>query len=79
MEKLRAQRYADSLDRVIQNNHNYLKGVMNEFEEKCMLVTSVKTVPPRIVIEIPNGKFQVPNNHQISISNDRNVFLLIEI
>lgn len=53
MEKLRAQRYADSLDRVIQNNHNYLKGVMNEFEEKCMLVTSVKTVPPRIVIEIP--------------------------
>jgi hypothetical protein len=53
MEKLRAQRYANSLDRVIQNNHNYLKGVMNEFEEKCMLVTSVKTVPPRIVIEIP--------------------------
>ena len=53
MEKLRAQRYAESLDRVIQNNHNYLKGVMNEFEEKCMLVTSVKTVPPRIVIEIP--------------------------
>ena len=53
MEKLRAQKYAESLDRVIQNNHNYLKGVMNEFEEKCMLVTSVKTVPPRIVIEIP--------------------------
>jgi len=53
MEKLRAQRYAESLYRVIQNNHNYLKGVMNEFEEKCMLVTSVKTVPPRMVVEVP--------------------------
>jgi hypothetical protein len=53
MEKLRTQRYAESLYRVIQNNHNYLKEVMNEFEEKCMLVTSVKTVPPRIVVEIP--------------------------
>ena len=53
MEKLRAQRYAESLDRVIQNNHYYLKGIMNEFEEKCMLVTSVKTVPPRMVVEIP--------------------------
>ena len=47
------QKYAESLDRVIQNNHNYLKGIMNDFEEKCMLVTSVKTAPPRIVIEIP--------------------------
>jgi hypothetical protein len=53
MDKLRTQRYAESLYRVIQNNHYYLKGIMNEFEEKCMLVTSVKTVPPRIVIEIP--------------------------
>jgi hypothetical protein len=53
MDKLRTQRYAESLYRVIQNNHNFLKGIMNEFEEKCMLVTSVKTVPPRIVIEIP--------------------------
>ena len=53
MEKLRLQRYAESLERVIQNNHSYLKGVVNEFEEKCMLVTSVKTVPPRIVIEVP--------------------------
>lgn len=53
MEKLRAQRYAESLYRVIQNNHYYLKGVMTEFEEKCMLVTSVKTVPPRIIVEVP--------------------------
>jgi hypothetical protein len=53
MDKLRVQRYAESLERVIQNNHNYLKGIMDDFEEKCMLVTSVKTVPPRIVIEIP--------------------------
>ena len=53
MEKLRAQRYAESLYRVIQNNHYYLKGIMSEFEEKCMLVTSVKTVPPRIIVEVP--------------------------
>ncbi len=53
MEKLRSQKYAESLERVIQNNHVYLKGMMSEFEEKCMLVASVKTAPPRIVIEIP--------------------------
>jgi hypothetical protein len=61
MEKLRLQRYAESLERVIQNNHGYLKGVMNEFEEKCMLVSSVKTVPPRIVIEIPETYREIQN------------------
>jgi hypothetical protein len=61
MEKLRLQRYAESLERVIQNNHNFLKGIMNEFEEKCMLVTSVKTVPPRIVIEIPETYREIQN------------------
>ena len=61
MEKLRVQKYAESLERVIQNNHNHLKGIMNEFEEKCMLVTSVKTVPPRIVIEIPETYREIQN------------------
>jgi len=53
MEKLRTQKYAESLEKVIENNHHYLKEIMNEFEEKCMVVTSVKNVPPRTVMEIP--------------------------
>ena len=61
MEKLRTQRYAESLDRVIQNNHNYLKGIMNEFEERCMLVTSAKTVTARIGIEIPETYREIQN------------------
>ncbi len=61
MEKSRVQRYAESLEKVIQNNHAYLKGTMNDFEEKCMLVTSVKTVPPRIVIEIPETYREIQN------------------
>ena len=61
MEKLRVQRYAESLEKVIQNNHNYLKGIMNDFEEKCMLVTSVRTVPPRVVIEIPETYKEIQN------------------
>ena len=53
MEKLRTQRYAESLERVIQNNRNYLKGIMDDFQTKCSVVASIKNAPPRVVIEIP--------------------------
>jgi hypothetical protein len=61
MDKLRSQKYAESLDRVIQNNHVYLKGLMTEFAEKCMLVASSKTAPPRILVEIPETYRSVQN------------------
>jgi hypothetical protein len=52
MEKTQIQRYAESLEKVIWNNHHYLKETMGDFQEKCLVVSSVRTVPPRIVIEI---------------------------
>jgi hypothetical protein len=61
MDKLRSQKYAESLERVIQNNHAYLKGLMTEFEEKCMLVVSAKAAPPRILVEIPETYRSVQN------------------
>jgi len=55
MEKTRSQRYADSLEKVIQNNHRYLKGTMGDFQEKCILVTAINRVPPKVLIEIQQG------------------------
>jgi hypothetical protein len=55
MEKTRVQKYAESLERVIQNDHRYLKETMGDFQEKCMLVASVSRVPPKVLIDIRQG------------------------
>jgi len=52
MEKTRLQRYAAGLEKVIQNNYHYLKETMEDFQEKCLVVTSIRTVPQRTVTEI---------------------------
>jgi hypothetical protein len=59
MEKLRTQRYAESLERAIQNNYRYLKGIMDDFQEKCQVVASVETAPPRVVVEIPQTYHEI--------------------
>jgi hypothetical protein len=55
MEKTRVQKYAESLERVIQNDHRYLKETMDDFQEKCMLVTAISRVPPKVLIDIRQG------------------------
>jgi len=52
MEKTRAQRYAESLDKVIQNNHIYLKEAIKDFQEKCLLTASVRTMSKQVAGEI---------------------------
>jgi len=52
MEKDRVQRYAESLERTIQNNHHYLKETIEDFQGLCLLVTPERNVPPEIIVDI---------------------------
>jgi hypothetical protein len=52
MEKDRVQRYAESLERTIQNNYHYLKETMEDFQEMCRMVTPERNVPREIIIDI---------------------------
>jgi hypothetical protein len=52
MEKDRVQRYAESLERIIQNNYHYLKETMEDFQEMCRMVTPERNVPREIIIDI---------------------------
>ena len=52
MEKDRVQRYAESLERTIQNNLHYLKETMEDFQEMCRMVTPERNVPREIIIDI---------------------------
>jgi hypothetical protein len=52
MEKDRVQRYAQSLERTIENNYHYLKETMKDFQGLCLLVTPERNVPLEIIIDI---------------------------
>jgi hypothetical protein len=51
-EKTRTQRYAESLDRVIQNNYIYLKETIKDFQAKCVRTVSVRTLSKQVASEI---------------------------
>ncbi len=52
VEKDRVQRYAQSLERTIQNNYHFLKEVIEDFQEKCLMVRPERNVPPGIINDI---------------------------
>lgn len=52
MEKDRVQRYAESLERTIQNNYHYLKETMEDFQEMCRMVTPERNVAREVIIDI---------------------------
>ena len=52
VEKDRVQRYAQSLERTIQNDYHYLKEVIEDFQGKCLMVTPERNVPPGIIHDI---------------------------
>lgn len=52
MEKDRVQRYAESLERTIQNNFHYLKKTIEDFQEMCRMVTPERTIPTGILVDI---------------------------
>ena len=52
MEKDRVQRYAESLERTVQNNFHYLKKTIEDFQEMCRMVTPERNIPTGIVVDI---------------------------
>ncbi len=52
MEKDPKQRYAESLERMLQSHYYNLKKRIEEFREKCLLVTPGKSIPRGIIIDI---------------------------
>lgn len=54
MEKDRNQRYAESLERTIENNYHYLKETTDNFREMCRMVTPERNVPQGIIVDIHN-------------------------
>lgn len=52
MPKDPAQRYAESLERTIQQNYHSLKESIENFRELCFLVTPERGIPQDVIIEI---------------------------
>ncbi len=52
MRKDRVQRYVDSLERTIQNNYQYVKETIGEFQKLCCFVAPGKIVPQEIITDI---------------------------
>ena len=52
MEKDRTQRYAESLERIVKSDHQYLKDTVPDFQDMCRIVTPEKNIPTKIVIDI---------------------------
>jgi hypothetical protein len=52
MEKDRVQRYAENLERTIQNNYHYLKETIDDFQEMCQMVTPGRNIPIGILNDI---------------------------
>jgi hypothetical protein len=48
----RVQRYARSLEKVILNNHQYLKETIKDFQKKCHNVGRGRNIPPQIITDI---------------------------
>ena len=51
-DQIQKQRYALSLDKTIQSHYHYLKGTLQEFQEKCQRVAPEKKIPPDIINQI---------------------------
>ncbi|MGQ9646728.1 MAG: hypothetical protein ACUVWO_09340 [Thermodesulfobacteriota bacterium] len=48
------ERYAETLERVIQKNYQFLKDIMADFQEKCRLAASTADASRGLVKEIPD-------------------------
>jgi len=52
MEQDRIKKYAESLDKSIENTRYYLKKTVEDFQEKCLLISPEKNVPRDILTDI---------------------------
>jgi hypothetical protein len=51
-DQLQKQRYAISLGKTIQGHHHHLKGVVNDFHERCQRIAPDRKIPPDIITQI---------------------------
>ena len=61
MEKDRAQKRAESLEKTIQNHTLYLKKAVEEFQKKCLSIFPQKSIPLDRVIDIREGYKEIQN------------------
>jgi hypothetical protein len=52
VEKSPAQRYAKSLEKTIESNHQYLKKAVEDFQEKCHMVTPERDLSQGMIVDI---------------------------
>ncbi len=52
MPKDAMQRYAESLEKTVQHNYNYLKEAVEDFRGLCLLVTPERSTPQDIIVDI---------------------------
>lgn len=52
MEKDRVQKYAESLERNLESNCHHLKKMVEDFREKCLLVSPEKKIPPDVITDV---------------------------
>ena len=52
MEKDKVQKYAESLEKSLAGNHHHLKRTVEDFQEKCLLISPEKKAPPDVVLTI---------------------------
>jgi len=51
-DQIQRQKYALSLVKTIQGHYHYLKGVVKDFQEKCLRVAPGRSIPPDIINQI---------------------------
>ena len=51
----RTKRYAESLDKTVENTYHYLEKTMEDFKERCLLVSPERTLPRDIILDIREG------------------------
>ena len=61
MEKDRAQKRAESLEKTIQNHTLYLKKAVEEFQKKCLSIIPQKSISLDRVIDIREGYKEIQN------------------
>jgi hypothetical protein len=53
--------YADSLAKIVRNNHHYLTKAIDDFQEKCRMVTLERNIPRDVVVEIRRAYKEILN------------------
>jgi hypothetical protein len=61
MEKDRVQRYVESLERTIKNDYLYLKETIDDFRERCHMISPERSFPHEIVVDIRETYKEIRN------------------